>query len=96
MRLATIALAVPLMFAGCTPTPQQVATLTAFCKTDAQLQPIVVTLGAPVIQTVIPTAAPALQGFIALDTTLIHPAIVAACAGVGGTAVGVAGSVVKP
>ena len=66
----------------------QIVTVTqAACKVDAQAQPVIVTLGAPVVTAVVPSSAPAVAGAVALDVTVIHPDIVAACAAVGGVAV---------
>lgn len=55
----------------------------AVCQIDAQDQPIVVALAAPVVTAVSatnPTAGAAVAGAVALDTTVVHPDIVAACA----------------
>jgi hypothetical protein len=61
----------------------------AACKIDAQAQPLLVTLGAPVATAILPTAAPIVSGAVALDVSVIHPDIVAACKAVGGVAVAV-------
>jgi hypothetical protein len=66
----------------------QVATVTAVaCQVDGQVQPVVVALAAPVVSAVVPGSAVAVAGTVAVDQTVVHPAIVAACAAVGGAAV---------
>lgn len=66
----------------------QMQTVTkAVCKADPLAQPVIVALAAPVATAVVPAAAPAVAGAVALDTTVIHPDIVRACAAIGATAV---------
>ena len=59
------------------------------CQKDAALQPVIVALAAPLAVAVVPTASPAVAGAVALDTTMLHPDMVALCAQLG--AVPVAG-----
>jgi hypothetical protein len=79
---------------GCTAsqvatTQARLATVNAaVCQADKSA-PTVVALAAPVATAVDPAAAPAIAGAVQLDTTLIHPAIVAACAAVGAQPVAV-------
>lgn len=75
--------------AACSPAQvAQLATINAVvCKVDGQLQPVVVPLDAAVATAVAPGSAPVIAGAVALDTNLVHPAVVAACAAIGGTAV---------
>jgi hypothetical protein len=72
-----------LALAGCTAAQDaQVATVsTALCKVDGVAQPIAVALAAPV-------TTPTVAGAVALDVSVIHPAIVAACAAANGTVAG--------
>lgn len=79
------------LLAGCT--PAQVAQVqnanAVFCQKDGALQPILVPLNAAVATAVVPTAAPVVAGAVALDTAVVHPSIVAACAAVNATPVAV-------
>jgi hypothetical protein len=64
-----------------------VMVVTAVCQTDALAQPILVPLSAAVATAVVPTSAPIVAGAVALDTNVVHPAIVKACAAVKATPV---------
>ena len=91
MRNALFVSVSMLLLAACSATQAQ-NTLTAtqvFCHVDSVAQPVAVTLGAAVTTAVAPSTAPAVAGAVAIDNTLVHPAVVAACAAVGGVAVAV-------
>ena len=73
--------------AGCTPlNKQQQQALTIGCQIDSVVQPLAVNT-LPVLA---PGTAPAAQ----VDTLLVHPAVVAACARLGGVPAAVAAGVV--
>jgi len=69
----------PIAFACCA-TPAQQQMVAALCQTDAAAQPIAVAIT--------PVVAPEAAGAVAVDQAVVHPAIVAACAGINATAVG--------
>lgn len=69
-------LAILLALSGCTANE-----LTAACQVDAAVQPVLVTLA--------PELLPELAPLAATDAALVHPAVVAACAVVGGKPVAV-------
>lgn len=63
--------------AACSPQQQQVA-----CQVDGVMQPI----AAATLASLVPASTPV----VAVDTGLIHPAVVNYCASIGGTAVATA------
>jgi hypothetical protein len=69
-----------------TTAPAATAKLALACKVDATVQPI----AAATVQALVPAATPAVD----VDTLVVHPAVVALCASVGGTPVAVAQTVV--
>lgn len=84
-RLLAVTLAASL--AGCDIPPDKLARLTtALCKIDGIAQPVALTIAGGAI-----AAAPAVaQTVVAVDVSLVHPAIVKACQDKGGTVAGVA------
>jgi uncharacterized lipoprotein len=74
MMRTIMAAAAVLALAGCSTAQQQIA-----CKIDGELQPI----AAGALAVLVPESAP----IVAADTGAIHPAVVAYCADLGGTAV---------
>ena len=60
-------------------TPGEVQALQVACKVDALAQPVMVQLASDL--------APQLGPLVATDQALVHPAVVAACAAIGGKAV---------
>ena len=85
-RMALYALPLAL-FGGCAapPTAQQQQVLRVLCQVDGAIVPV----AQPVVATLGPSGATA----VALDAALVHPAVVAACAQLGGVPAGVAPSV---
>lgn len=66
---------------GCTLSPTTQAGIMAACKVDAIVQPVLVALS--------PLAGAQVQALATADQQLAHPVVQAACAAVGGVAVGV-------
>lgn len=81
-------LATPAAVAAVNANPRLAKFVAAVCQKDIATQPIVVALAVPVATAAAPGSAAAVAGAVALDQAAIHPAIAAACAQVGGTAVG--------
>ena len=77
------ALLAVLSLAGCARTIQVAS---AVCQRNAALQQIVVPLAVPVTVALAPSAAPVIGQIVAIDQTVLNPAIVAACAGVNARA----------
>ena len=78
MRNALFVSVSMLLLAACSATQAQ-NTLTAtqvFCHVGSVAQPVAVTLGAAVTTAVAPSTAPAVAGAVAIDNTLVHPAVV--------------------
>ena len=105
MRKLILAAVLGLAACAQTPTPPTLASVQATlatvnavaCAVDAQQQPIVAALAAPVVTAINPAAGVSAAGFVTLDNALLHPAIVAACAAQGGVPVAVpATSIVPP
>lgn len=84
---AALTAAAPLAAQAATSNATVLKIAKAVCKTDAAAQPIVIALGAPIAAAVVPQAAPAIAGAVALDQTALHPVVASACAGIGATAV---------
>ena len=72
--------------ASCTTT--EIKEIQIACQIDAALQPILVPLAAELV--------PALAPIAATDEALVHPAVVAACAAIGGKPVAVIATQLKP
>ncbi len=73
--------------AGASPSPREQMVIDVVCHGDALAQPIIV----PVVLLIAPAtgaAAPAVAVGVAVDTALVHPAVVAACARYGSKPVG--------
>lgn len=66
---------------GCTLSPTTQAGIMAACKVDAIVQPVLVALS--------PLGGAQVQALATVDAQLAHPVVQAACAAVGGVAVGV-------
>lgn len=79
-----------LALSACTPAEQAklVADIQVACLVDAQVQPVLVTLG--------PALVPELAPVAATDAALIHPAVVGACAALHGTPTAVTAVTVAP
>jgi hypothetical protein len=69
-------------------TPQAAASLTMACKVDGAVQPIAVGVAATLPQ-------PGAQAGATVDALLVHPAVVKACADLGGAPVAVATDVLS-
>lgn len=82
--------AVGLMISACTPAEQAklVSDIQVACQVDAQVQPVLITLG--------PALVPELAPVAATDAALVHPAVVAACAALHGTPTAVTAVTVAP
>ncbi|HVB68001.1 MAG TPA: hypothetical protein VNE67_09120 [Acetobacteraceae bacterium] len=91
-RIVAGALACALGVAGCAsngaPSASTTNLLAVACQVDAVVQP----LAAAVVASLVPAGGAA----VAVDTGMIHPAIVAYCASLGGTAVAVPTPVPTP
>jgi hypothetical protein len=72
------ALLLALLVAGCSASQQQMTA--ALCQKDAALQPVAVSIA--------PIVAPSSGSVVAVDQAVVHPAIVAACAGISAVPVG--------
>jgi hypothetical protein len=69
--------------------PNLATAVAVACQVDGQVQPIVVTLAAPIVTAVAPGSAAAVAGAVVVDKSTVHPAIVAACAAIKGVALAV-------
>lgn len=101
MKKIFFSLAVVAALSACSQTPAQVNAkvanvVAAVCAVDGLAQPVVVALAAPIVSVAVPGSAPAVAAGVALDNAVVHPAITAACATVGGVPVAVVPAVTAP
>lgn len=86
-RLSILAV---LALAACSPQQERrvVAVAQAVCTRDATAQAVIVPLAVPVAQAIAPSSTGPVGQIVAIDQTVVHPAIVAACAGIQARATG--------